>query len=292
MCERSHQFTSDVSKIFLVKRQRGRIRRVGLSAQPYLCSGNANVQHLHRCKFWSHSVDTVLSQFRSTPVFRTCISKEPCVILQYPPVFQIAFCQCLFYGFLITLISDTGGRIVLEWILEWFCERELSRSGYLYLLRSVLWHLWSLEPRIMSDTQVNFFQHQISCFVGAVVVVLLVVLKSRLVLSVLIKWFHDAFSFVLTFIDCIILIIFACIRSVNVILYYGLFRETSKKYNFCYIHTRISSGPYQEYSKRTWHYNKREISILQYDDSLISRNILPVLSHLICWVIGFEKIYL
>jgi hypothetical protein len=235
--------------------------------------------------FWANS-DQRLSLEHVSPKSRIN------VFLQYPPVFQISVFHCLVYGFFITLISDTGGRIVLEWILEWFCERELSRSGYLYLLRSVLWHLWSLEPGIMPDTQVNFFQHQFGCFVSAVVVVLLVVLKSRLVLSFLIKWFNAAFSFVLTFIDCIILIIFGCIRSVNVILYFGSFRETSKKYNFCYRHTRISSGPYQEYSKRTWHYNRREVSILQYDDCLISRNILPVLYYLICWVTGFEKIYL
>jgi hypothetical protein len=38
------------------------------------------------------------------------------VILQYPPVLQTAVFQCFLYGFVITLISDTGGHIVLEWI--------------------------------------------------------------------------------------------------------------------------------------------------------------------------------
>ena len=89
LCERSHQLTSDVSKNFMVRRPRGRIRRFGLSAYPYLCSRNLNVRHLLYCKYWSHSVDTVLSQFRSTPFFRTYLPR--C----YSPIF---FClpNCCF----------------------------------------------------------------------------------------------------------------------------------------------------------------------------------------------------
>ena len=141
MHDRSHQFTSDVSKNFMVRWQRGRIRRFGLSACPYLCSRNPNVRHLHYYKYWSHSVDTILSHFRSTPVLKRV---SPNVILQYPSVFHIAVLQCVLYGILITLISDTGGHIVLDWIWEWLFGRELSGSGYLCLLRSVLWHLWFL----------------------------------------------------------------------------------------------------------------------------------------------------
>ena len=148
-------------------------------------------------------------------------------------------------------------KVTSSWSLyphwEWLFWRELSGSGYLYLLRSVLWHLRFLELRVTSNTQVNFFQHQISCFVRRPpmwhrVGLLLVVLKSQPVLPFLFKWLNDAFSFLLTFTDSTILIIFACLRFVNLILYFRSFRETSNKYSFWY--RRISSGPYQEYSKR------------------------------------------
>jgi hypothetical protein len=119
-------------------------------------------------------------------------------------------------------LSDTGGHTVLEWIWEWLFGRELSESGYLYVLRSVLWHLWFLELRVMSNTRINFSRHQISCFVRRPsilpsVSLLLVVLQSHLVLSFLCRWLNDAFSLILTFIDCIILIIFACFPFVNFI---------------------------------------------------------------------------
>ena len=146
-------------------------------------------------------------------------------------------------GFPIILISETGGRIVLQWTWEWLCGRELSGSGCLYWLWSVLWQLWVVELQVMSNTQVNSFQHQISCSVPYLrsVCLLLVVPKRHLVLSFLLKRFNDTFSFLLTFIDGIILIIFACLRIVNVIFYF----RSSNKYAFCYRH--ISSGPYQEY---------------------------------------------
>jgi len=192
-------------------------------------------------------VDTILSHFRSTPVLKHV---SPNVILQYPSVFHIAVLQCFLYGTHITLIPDTGGHTILEWIWEWLFGRELSGSGYLYFLRSVFCHLWFLELRAMWNIQVNVFQHQISCFVRRPPVLpsvglLLVVLKRHLVLSFLFKWLNGAFSLLLAPIDWIILMIFACLPFVNFISYFRPFSETSNKNNFWYRH--ISSGPYQEY---------------------------------------------
>ena len=116
----------------------------------------------------------------------------------------LLFCSAFCTDSLSLQFFDTGGYIVLEWIWERLFAQELSGSDYLYLLRSVLWHLWFPELWVTSNTQVNFFQHQISCFVRRppilpTVGLLLVVLKSHLVLSLLLKWLYDAFSFLLTF---------------------------------------------------------------------------------------------
>ena len=176
-------------------------------------------------------MDTVLSQFPSTPIFGAYF-QESC----YSPISfflssKLFFCNTFAYHSSVRILYHFNFwhrwtyfirmHLRVDYVEENWAERA-DYTCYEVLCDNRNF----VNFRVLSNTRVNSFQHRISCssvqrpsYLPSVCI-LLVVLKSHMLLSVLFKEVKATFSYLLTFTERVILIIFLCLRFENVILYF------------------------------------------------------------------------